>query len=215
MTGALTMDGSSLTMESQTLGKEVNIRVVNTSLATLTPLRCYANGVVNVGSAAINNKVLVLFDSVPTENPVSAASFYGFGVNAGTLRYQTPQTTHAHRFYCASTNAYTITNTGGANGSDARFKSELRPIEHALQKISQLQGKTFKMYDNTDREMGFVAQEVLPIVPEVVWIDESDERYHFLKYDKLTALLCEGIKELLGKVTALEAKVAALEAIPS
>jgi len=56
-----------------------------------------------------------------------------------------------------------------------------------------------------------VAQEVLPIVPEVVWIDESDERYHFLKYDKLTALLCEGIKELLGKVTALEGRVAALE----
>ena len=68
------------------------------------------------------------------------------------------------------------------------------------------------MYDNEAREMGFVAQEVLPIVPEVVFIDESDEnRYHSLKYDKLTALLCEGIKELLGKVTALEARVAALE----
>ena len=63
--------------------------------------------------------------------------------------------------------------------------------------------------------MGFVAQEVLPVVPEVVWIDESDERYHFLKYDKLTALLCEGIKELLGKVTTLEARVEALEGNPS
>ena len=76
----------------------------------------------------------------------------------------------------------------------------------------QLQVKTFNMHDNEDGEMGFVAQEVLPIVPEVVWIDESDEnRYHFLKYDKLTALLCEGIKELLGKVSALEARVVALE----
>ena len=69
------------------------------------------------------------------------------------------------------------------------------------------------MHDNEAREMGFIAQEVLPIVPEVVLIDESDEhRYHSLKYDKLTALLCEGIKELLGKVTALEARVAVLEA---
>ena len=72
------------------------------------------------------------------------------------------------------------------------------------------------MYDNEDREMGFVAQEVLPIVPEVVYIDENDEnRYHSLKYDKLTALLCEGIKELLGKVNVLEAKVSALEGNPS
>ena len=70
------------------------------------------------------------------------------------------------------------------------------------------------MYDNEAREMGFVAQEVLPIVQEV--IDESDEnRYHSLKYDKFTALLCEGIKELLGKVTTLEARVSALEANPS
>ena len=119
----------------------------------------------------------------------------------------------ASRFVFAYT--ITITNTGGTPASDERFKTELRPIEHALEKIAQLQGKTFRTHDNEDREMGFVAQEVLPIVPEVVWIDESDERYHFLKYDKLTALLCEGIKELLEKVTALEARVAALEANPS
>ena len=80
----------------------------------------------------------------------------------------------------------------------------------------QLQGKTFKMYDNVDREMGFIAQEVPPIVPEVVWIDESDEnRHHSLKYDELITLLCEGIKELLGKVTALEARIAALEGNPA
>ena len=128
------------------------------------------------------------------------------------MRHQVPTTSNTHRFFCGSTLGFTITNTGGSPASDARFKSELRPIERALEKISQLHGKTFKMYDNEAKEMGFVAQEVLPIVPEVVYIDENDEnRYHSLKYDKLTALLCEGIKELLGKVTALEARIAALE----
>jgi hypothetical protein len=216
MTGALATDGSTFYMESQTLGKELNFRVINASNVQLIPLRVYASGVVNVGGELANNKLLVIKDNLPTENITSGTNFYGFGVNGGTLRYQAPAAANFHRFYTGTTLAYTITNTGGANGSDVRFKTELQPIEHALQKISQLHGRTFKMYDNEAREMGFVAQEVLPVVPEVVFIDESDEnRYHSLKYDKLTALLCEGIKELLGKVTALEARVVALEANPS
>ena len=79
------------------------------------------------------------------------------------------------------------------------------------------------MYDNEQREMGFIAQEVKNVVPEVVYVDESDEnRYHFLKYDKLTALLCEGIKEqqvlissLLSEVNSLKARVATLEGNPA
>jgi hypothetical protein len=216
LTAALTNNGTVFRMEAQTLNKNLDFRVVNSSSATLTPLQIYANGVVNVGNSASANKMLALHENAAADTPSTAVNFYGFGVNAGVLRYQAATTANFHRFYCGATNAYTISNTGGANGSDTRFKSELRPIERALEKIVQLQGKTFKMYDNEDREMGFIAQEVLPIVPEVVWIDESDEnRYHFLKYDKLTALLCEGIKELLGKVTTLEARIAALEGNPA
>ena len=70
--------------------------------------------------------------------------------------------------------------------------------------------------------MGFIAQEVVETVPEVVWIDKSEpEQYHFMQYDRLTALLCEGIKEqqviieqMAARVTALEAKVNTLEGNP-
>ena len=76
-----------------------------------------------------------------------------------------------------------------------------------------MQGKTFLLNDNPDRQMGFIAQEVKEVVPEVIWIDKSDpEQYHFMQYDRLTALLCEGIKELLGEVKSLKARVAVLEA---
>jgi hypothetical protein len=199
-------------MECQTLNKPMDFRVVNSSSVTLTPLQLYSNGVVNVGNNVTNNKILVLYDFAPTVSPATSVNFYGFGVNAGSLRYQASATANTHRFFCGETLGFTVTNTGGSPASDARFKSELQPIEGALEEISQLQGKTFKMYDNEAREMGFVAQEGLPIVPEVVYIDKSDEnRYQSLKYDKLTALLFEGIKELLGKVAVLEARVAALE----
>ena len=61
--------------------------------------------------------------------------------------------------------------------------------------------------------MGFIAQEVKETVPEVVWIDKSDpEQFHFMQYDRLTALLCEGIKEQQSIIEQLSARVAALEA---
>jgi hypothetical protein len=214
LTGNLFNDGSVFGLKIDTPGRNMVCRVTNTSSVTLTPLQIYANGTVNVGEDLLNNKLLALKDNSPNENVFSATNFYGFGMNPGALRFQATSA-GTFKFYVGTTLGFTITNTGGSPASDTRFKSELQPIEHALEKISQLQGKTFKMYDNEAREMGFVAQEVLPIVPEVVYIDESDEnRYHSLKYDKLTALLCEGIKELLGKVAVLEARVAALEGNP-
>ena len=59
--------------------------------------------------------------------------------------------------------------------------------------------------------MGFIAQEVIEVVPEVVYVDDSEDHWHFLQYDKLTALLCEGIKELRSQVVDLQARVALLE----
>ena len=177
LTAALTNNGTVFRMEAQTLNKNLDFRVVNGSSATLTPLQIYANGVVNVGNSASANKMLALHENAAADTPSTAVNFYGFGVNTGssattgTLRYQVPAAGNFHRFWCGTTNSYTINNTGGQGPSDARFKSELRPIENALEKIVQLQGKTFKMHDNEAREMGFIAQQLLPIVPEVVWID--------------------------------------------
>ena len=63
--------------------------------------------------------------------------------------------------------------------------------------------------------MGFIAQEVVETVPEVVWIDKSEpEEYHFMQYDRLTALLCEGFKELVARVKTLEATVNTLKGNP-
>jgi hypothetical protein len=92
----------------------------------------------------------------------------------------------------------------------------VQDITGALDKIQRLQSKTFLLRDNPDRQMGFVAQKAKEVVPEVVWVDpNTPEQYHFMQYDRLTALLTEGIKALLLKVTALEARVAVLEGNPS
>jgi hypothetical protein len=151
------------------------------------------------GSARLNtgnntyNKLLVLWDGNTSEAISSATSFYGLGINGNTLRYQTASTGDGHRFYNGATQYYQITNAGGSNVSDRRYKSEIVNITNALSKITQLQGITFKMQDVEKRQMGFVAQDVELVVPEVVQVGDNDTR--FMSYDKLTALLVEGIKE--------------------
>ena len=172
-------------------------------------------GTTNPGSSLsfgnpIVNKIITLYDGNPADPVSTATNFYGFGINGGTLRYQTDSTGSQHLFYNGGTAYYRINSAGGANVSDKRFKSEVEPISNALATVQQLQGITFKMQDLEKRQMGFIAQDVADVVPEVVSYDEGCDS-HFLSYDKLTALLCEGIKELSSENTALKARLDSLE----
>jgi hypothetical protein len=100
------------------------------------------------------------------------------------------------------------------NGSsDARLKENVEPITGALAKVMALRGVTFNMKENPDdqsptakamaakRQMGLIAQEVEPIVPEVMQEfskAESGPKFLALDYPKLIALLIEAVKELAG-----------------
>ena len=53
--------------------------------------------------------------------------------------------------------------------------------------------------------MGLIAQEVKPIVPEVVMVD--DDGYRLMCYDRLVALLIESVKELENRINILENKI--------
>ena len=68
------------------------------------------------------------------------------------------------------------------------------------------------MYDNNYRSLGFIGQDLLPIIPEATYVDTStEENYIYVHYDKLTALHNEGIKYLYNEINSLKDRVAALE----
>ena len=188
---------------------------VNNGTSTLTPLKILSNGVINAGNlGSFNNKVLVLFDSGASDDPLTATNFYGFGVNSQTLRYQTAVASHSHKFYCGSTLSFTISNGTGASGSDIRWKSEIENINgtEALEKVNLIQAKSFKYMDCNGRQHGFIAQDIYPIVPELVSIDnESDDKFMFLQYDRFSAIHNEAIKELYKIIQGLESRIAILE----
>ena len=88
-------------------------------------------------------------------------------------------------------------------------------VENALAKVKALQGvyfnwnqKDFPEKDfGTQNELGFIAQEVEQIVPEIVVKEQSKEEYRSVKYDKLVALLVEAMKEQQKQIEQLQIKV--------
>lgn len=82
--------------------------------------------------------------------------------------------------------------------SDARLKSNIRTIDNALQKVSQLRGVYFEKDEKTS--IGLIAQEVQDIIPEVV----SSDKYLAVAYGNLVGLLVEAVKDLAAEVERLQ-----------
>ena len=93
------------------------------------------------------------------------------------------------------------------NDSDRRLKKNISTIDEALEKVNNLRGVNFEWKDQSKYskglQMGFIAQEVEQVVPEVV--DPSGDHYT-MQYAPLTALLVEAVKELNARNKELSAK---------
>ena len=83
------------------------------------------------------------------------------------------------------------------NDSDIRLKKNISTINNALEKVNNLRGVNFEWINTENRgdglQMGFIAQEVEQVIPEVV--DNTGE-YYSMQYAPVTALLVEAVKEL-------------------
>jgi hypothetical protein len=95
--------------------------------------------------------------------------------------------------------------------SDRTLKENITPIDDALGKVLELKGVSFNMIGDEDkrRQIGLIAQDVAPVVPEILQefnAGEDAEPKLALDYPKLTALLIEAVKTLTARVAVLEAK---------
>ncbi len=78
--------------------------------------------------------------------------------------------------------------------SDARLKTNIRPVDNALSKVLSLNGVYYSWKTNPNsHEVGFIAQNVQEVLPEVV--KKTKDGYLTLDYSKMTPLLVEAIKE--------------------
>lgn len=98
---------------------------------------------------------------------------------------------------------YTSDGTLTTNTSDERLKTNIITVTNALDKVKQLRGVNYNWTENPtgDTRIGFIAQEVNNIVPELTFVNpNSEEKYMGIHYDNVTALLVEAIKELSNDI---------------
>ena len=96
------------------------------------------------------------------------------------------------------------------SSSDARLKRNIKPIQNALQKVTQISGVEFdwdEVAQDTHKghDVGVIAQEIEVVLPEIV--HTRDNGYKAVKYEKLVALLIESVKELQAEVESLKAQI--------
>ena len=100
------------------------------------------------------------------------------------------------------------TGAQGAQGapysSDIRLKKNISEIKDALFKVQKIRGVKFKYKSNTEKlRIGFIAQEVLPFVPEVV---HKENELYTMNYKELIALNVEALKEQDLILSSLESR---------
>jgi len=135
------------------------------------------------------------------------------------------------KFRTSSSSSHTGTTSGtvvGTQTSDERLKNIGGAVPYGLEEIKQLQPKQYALKTEPEaNKLGFIAQEVESIIPEAVFDTDEELDGHKdgdrtklgMEYVQLIPVLVNAIKELSAenadlatRITALETKVAQLEA---
>tara|TARA_Y100001963_G_scaffold120501_1_gene168453 strand:- start:331 stop:1407 length:1077 start_codon:yes stop_codon:yes gene_type:complete len=127
-------------------------------------------------------------------------------------------------FWNGSNEAYLTSGGVWTDASDERLKKDIKDIEYGLAEILKCKPRKYKLKADNLEQIGFVAQEMLSIIPEVISGGESDDdrpdhlklfdngkSQYGLHYGALTAVAFKAIQELSAKNDALEARIEALE----
>jgi len=114
-------------------------------------------------------------------------------------------------------NTFFVNGTAGGKSSwvsvsDKNLKHDIVTIPDALQRVKKLRGVNFLWNEPTagmtGLQMGFIAQEVINVVPEVVSV--SNDKYS-MQYGPVSALLVEAMKEQQAQIESQQKEIEELK----
>ena len=100
-----------------------------------------------------------------------------------------------------------ILNAAGAwtNASDISYKENIADIAYGLNTIMKLKPRYYTMKGSDKKQIGFIAQELEEIIPEVV---EGQDGSKGISYGNLNAAIVKAIQELNKKMETLSPAIA-------
>jgi len=111
-------------------------------------------------------------------------------------------------------NSLYITSDGTLTtvSSDVRLKENIQPLTNSLEKLLQLSGVTYSWIGQEEKRIGFIAQEVEKVIPELVFTNNNtEEKIKGIHLDNITAVLVEAIKEQQKIIEELKVRISNLE----
>lgn len=169
-----------LTSNSNLFWDNTNNRL---GIGTITP-----HAALQIGNGT-NNRKIVLHEDANNDH-----QYFGFGINTAAMRYQVAGTNSDHIFYAATSSSASnelarikgngelkvsslstngpvysfnaiLTNT---NPSDRNLKENIVSIGNSMDKVMALNPVTFTWKSDGAMGIGFIAQEVEEVIPELV-----------------------------------------------
>ena len=107
-------------------------------------------------------------------------------------------------FYNGSNEGYLSSGGTWVNASDISIKKDIKEIEYGINEVMALKPKWYRMIDDDLEQIGFIAQEVEEILPELV--STSERGMKGLSYGQMTAVLVKAIQELKAEIDILKSK---------
>jgi hypothetical protein len=96
--------------------------------------------------------------------------------------------------------------------SSRRWKTNIQPMQGALDKVMRLNGVTFDWKENGKHDIGLIAEDVGQVVPEVVKYEANGIDAQSVDYARLTALLIEAVKEQQKTIDELKSEISDIKA---
>lgn len=180
-------------------GKPINFRINNSTKAVIS-----SAGDMGVGTTSPSSsyKMTVNTGAGQTGALTTSGSVY---INSGALGVNVAASATAGRIDASN-------DIVAYQTSDKRLKENIKPIENALDKVKSLTGVEFDWIEETKHvhgydghDVGVIAQEVQAVLPEAIRV--NDTGYLSVRYEKMIALLVEGIKEQQAQIDELKARL--------
>lgn len=157
-------------------------------------------------STAEGGRKVTVYDFLST---AGVLVFYPLVAGGGTSRAIATFNSSTSAFYdnphATIDNTGTITALGFKATSSQRFKHNIQGLFGATELVKRLRGVSFYWNEDSKRDIGLIAEEVAPILPEIVGYDEQGQVCS-VDYSKIVPILINSIKELTERIETLERK---------
>jgi hypothetical protein len=188
-------------------GSDIYYNTGNVGIRTTTP-----QAMLHVQAQGFADAALVIDHAMysANDNLKWSLSQDPFSGNLGIFKHTDTNGISGGLVFEVRTNGDVYVGGNLAHSSDVRYKKNIQTLSYALDKVTRLRGVEFDWRNgefqnktfSKDHQIGFIAQEVEDVIPELVKTDSDG--YKAVSYSNVTALLVEAIKDQQKIIIAQE-----------